>query len=66
MEPLKPIESLSEMWALGYKIRRVHSDYKRAAFQLVAPDGLLIGVTHDTEGLIAAVNRHRQTTPGAA
>lgn len=64
MEPLKDITTIAEIWPLGYKLER--DPKKRESLHLIAPNGQVIDANYGVEALIAAVNRHRQTTLGAA
>lgn len=70
MERSTEITTFIDLWMYGYSIRRIppckDSVDKRVMFAVVAPDGRELGYAHTDSEIFSAVNRHRQTTPGAA
>jgi hypothetical protein len=70
MERPADITNFIDLWMYGYSIRRIpagkDSVDQRTMFAVVAPDGHLLGYTHTDSEIFRAVNRHRQTTAGAA
>ena len=70
MELLTQVTTLAEVWALGYKLRRVPGGKdlvdRRTMFGITAPDGHDLGYAHTDCEVFSAVNPHRQTTPGGA
>lgn len=70
MELLTKVATLAELWKLGYKLRRIPKGtdvgQRQTLFAVVAPDGRELGYAHTDSEIFSVVNRHRQTTAGAA